>query len=143
MTAQRPHPQRLSPPAPPGALLKREIAAPRPRLVESDDDPAYLKLVRQCPCLSCGQDPAGDAAHVRMQSGAHNKHGGMAKKPADRWALSLCREHHEMQHKIGERQFWHDLGINPLLVCQRLYAQRSDIVAMRAVVITAISERNK
>lgn len=141
--SERLHPKRLSPPARPGELLKREIAPARPRLVESGDNPAYLALIRQCPCLHCGMDPAGASAHVRMQSGAHNKRGGIGKKPADKWASPLCREHHELQHKIGERQFWHNLGISPLIVCERLCAQRDDLVAMRAVILSAITDRNK
>jgi hypothetical protein len=35
------------------------------------------------------------------------------------------------------------IGMNPLMVCERLYKQRGDLVAMRAVVMTAIAERNK
>lgn len=45
------------------------------------------------------------------------------------------------QHSRGERMFWAELGINPLLVAQRLYAQRGDLVAMRAVILVAIAER--
>lgn len=26
-------------------------------------------------------------------------------KPSDRWAVSLCREHHREQHQIGEKRF--------------------------------------
>ncbi|WP_256470504.1 hypothetical protein [Bradyrhizobium sp. 45] len=37
--------------------------------------------------------------------------------------------------------FWAQLDINPLLVAQRLYAQRGNLVAMRAVVLVAIAER--
>ena len=35
------------------------------------------------------------------------------------------------------------VGLNPLYVCRRLYMQRGDLVAMRAVIFTAISERGK
>lgn len=145
MTRRRDHPQRLTPASPPGALLKR-LAPAHARLklaANGERDAAYLVLVKQCPCLHCGQDPAGDPAHVRMQSGAHGKRSGMGLTPADKWALPLCREHHELQHKIGEREFWDKLGISPLLLCERLWAQRGDLVAMRAVVISAIAERGK
>ena len=143
----RVHPQRLTLPAAPGALLKRGYGQtpPRPRLVESERDEDYLKLIRQCPCLRCGMDPCGEAAHIRMSSGAHNKHGGKAKTPADRWALPFDRACHQNDpdsiHKIGELAFFQFLGIAPLLVCERLYAKRGDLVAMRAVVFCAIAER--
>ena len=139
-------PQRLTPPSAPGALLKRLHGLARLRLREAiDHDPTYLALVRQCPCLKCGMEPAGEAAHVRLQSAAHNKRGGIGKKPADKWALSLCATCHRTDrdalHQIGEELFWHILGINPLLVCERLHKQRGDMIAMRAVILSAISQR--
>jgi hypothetical protein len=140
-------PQRLTPPAAPGSLLKRLVSlSTRTRLKEvTDRDPVYLAMVRQCPCLDCGMDPSGTAAHVRMQSGAHNKHGGMQKKPADRWALPLCEGCHtgasDSQHRVGEREYWARVGLNPLLVCAKLYAARGDVVRMRAVVFAAVAER--
>jgi hypothetical protein len=142
-----PRPQRITPPAAPGALLKRFEPAPRILRAEPADDPAYLAQVRDCPCLYCGVDPCGEAAHVRLASAAFGKSSGMNKKPEDRWALPLCRDDHlnarHAQHKRSEEAFWQALGINPLLVCQHLYAQRGDLVAMRAVVFVAISERGK
>jgi hypothetical protein len=136
-------PQRISPIAPPGTLQKRLIGLNvRARLKEiADSDPVYLSQIRQLPCLYCSLEPCGQAAHVRRQSGVHNKRGGMGKKPADRWALSLCFEHHMLQHRLGELQFWYALGIDPLLLCERLHAKRGDLSAMRAIVLLAIAER--
>jgi hypothetical protein len=133
------HPQRIILPWPRGSLLKR--VQPRAPRVNATKDDAYLAMVRQCPCLDCAQDPAGEACHLRMSSATHGKKGGMGKKPDDKWVLPLCREHHERQHKIGERQFWYELGINPFLAAKRLYAKRGDLVAMRAVVYHTIAER--
>lgn len=143
-----PRPQRITPPAAPGALLKR-VAAPASRAFRADlaDEPAYLQAVRDCPCLYCGVDPCGEAAHVRMASAAFGKSSGLGKRPDDKWALPLCRDDHlnarHAQHKRSEEAFWASLGINPLIVCERLYAQRGDLVAMRAVVFVAIAERSK
>ena len=140
-------PQRLSKPAAPGSLLKRAFGfATRIRLRDtSDRNPVYLALVRQCPCLRCGLDGFSEAAHVRMQSAAHGKRGGMAKKPGDSWALPLCaachREDKDSQHHVGEIEFWSRVGVNPLLVCTKLYAARSDVVKMRAIIFKAIAER--
>ncbi len=148
MTQKQIHrPQRLTPPAPPGAPLKRlhGIAALIKVREVTGNDAAYLDMIRQCLCLHCGMDPCGEAAHVRFSSGTHNKRGGMGAKPADRWAVPLCGEHHRLaddaQHNIGERRFWAQLGINPLLVAEKLYAKRGDVVAMRAVCFNAIAER--
>jgi hypothetical protein len=140
-------PQRLALTSPPGSRLKRPLEVGRRLRVheEAERDPVYLALVRECPCLHCGIDPCHEAAHVRMASGAHGKASGMGKTPPDRWALSLCgdchREHRNAQHKLMERAFWTFLGIDPILLCERLYAARGDLVRMRAVVMVAIAER--
>lgn len=142
-----PRPQRITPPAAPGALLKRTTPAPRVPKCEPANDPAHLAMVRQLPCLYCGVEPCGEAAHVRLASAAFGKSSGLQKRPEDRWALPLCRDDHlnarHAQHRRSEESFWEALGINPLIVCQRLYAQRGDLVAMRAVVMVAIAERSK
>ena len=138
-------PRRLTPPAPIGSMLKSpsaERTAPR----KDASDAAYLARVRLCPCLRCGMDPC-EAAHVRFASAAFGKASGLQTKPEDRWALSLCASCHRLardaQHNRGEQEFWDSLGINPLATCVKLYAQRHDLVAMRAVVMVAIAERSK
>jgi hypothetical protein len=144
-----PRPQRITPPAAPGSLLKPacELAQIRKFKAEPIEGEAYLALVRQCPCLYCGVEPCGEAAHVRLASAAFGKSSGLQKKPDDCWALPLCASDHRnarhAQHKRGEAEFWQSLGINPLIVCERLFAQRGDLVAMRAVVFVAIAERSK
>jgi len=136
-------------PAPPGSLLKRPRQQQRklslgrtPRAL----DAPYLALVRQLPCLKCGMEPAGEAAHVRMASAAFGKRSGMGEKPDDRWCAPLCPACHtrdpDSQHKVGEQQFWHDLGLNPLLICEELYAAAPDLIKMRAIVFHAVARRS-
>lgn len=143
MTHHRP--RRLTPPAAPGAMLK-QFAAPTPkvRLIAPQDED-YLKQIRECPCLSCGQDPCGEAAHVRFASAAYGKSSGLGKRPESKWAVPLDASCHRLaktaQHNRNEQEFWHSLGINILATATRLYAQRGDLVAMRAVVFVAIAER--
>lgn len=143
-----PHPQRIFPHAAPGSLLKRVgvVQPPAPRKPDTDHDAGYLALVRLCPCLKCGMEPS-EAAHVRMASAAYGKASGLGKKPADKWALPLCfhdhRDARDAQHKRGEAEFWYSLGINPLLTAELLYAQRGDLVAMRAVIFVTIAQRSK
>lgn len=141
-------PQRLAAAHPPGSLLKRHHAS-QPRQMRATEaagrEADYLAQVRQLPCLCCGMEPAGEAAHVRMASAAFGKSSGLQKKPEDKWALPLCGDDHRVarhaQHNRSEQGFWNDLGINPLICCQRLYGVRGDLVAMRAVVLTTIAER--
>lgn len=140
------HPRRIVPPSPPGALLKGASSdQPRMRRSDAGRDSDYLAMLRELPCLKCGVEPCGEAAHVRLASAAYGKASGLQQKPDDKWALPLCgddhREARDAQHKRREHDFWRDLGINPLIACERLHAQRGDLVAMRAVVLTTIAER--
>lgn len=143
------HPKRLTPPAAPGALLKRFDApeARAKRQAQAAHDPAYLAMIRELPCLYCGVEPCGEAAHVKMTSALFGKPLRFGKKPDDRWAVPLCRDDHQnarhAQHRQSEAAFWDGLSINPLLVATKLYAKRGDLVAMRAVVMVAIAERSK
>ena len=142
----RPLPQRITAIAHPGALLKHAFdRVARARAIETPADPSYLEMIRQLPCIKCGMEPCGEAAHVRITSAAFHKRGGIGRKPEDRWALPLDRGCHQTDpdalHRRGEYLFWADLGINPLLICERLYRQRGDLVAMRAVILSAMAER--
>jgi hypothetical protein len=143
-----PRPQRLTHHAPPGSLLKSFApVTPRRIWIATEVDEAYLALVRQCPCLCCGLDPCGEAAHVRYASAAYGKASGLQKRPPDKWALPLCGDDHRVaktsQHNRNEQEFWASLGINALATFKRLHLQAGDLVAMRAVVMTAIAERGK
>lgn len=42
-----------------------------------------------------------EVAHVRIGSGA-----GVGQKPDDWNTVSLCRDCHAEQHRVGERTFW-------------------------------------
>ena len=70
--------------------------------------PAHRAWVRRhhCCVLGCLQTPI-ECAHVR--SGTD---GGLAIKPSDRWVVSLCRDHHREQHRIGEAAFQKRYGID-------------------------------
>lgn len=129
--------------SPPGSMFKVPAAIRETQRVKRKDlgrnprqeDPKHLALIRQCPCLACGHEPC-DAAHVRMASAMFGKKlPGAGAKPDDKWTVPLCREHHELQHKVGELTFWHHLDLSPLPIAQALYAVTGDLEAMRRVVM--------
>lgn len=129
-------PQRLSPAAPMGSLLKR---TGKDRTATRDQAPAGVEhgaLVRQLPCLKCGVEPCGEAAHVKRGLGHW--------RPPHR-VVPLCNGCHltdpDAQHKIGEEAFWGGLGIDPVKVAKRLWEASGDAVRMRMIVMTAIAER--
>lgn len=140
--------RRISAVARPGSLLKHVQVQPRAHVKEAaGTDAAYLAQVRQLPCLKCGDQPCGEAAHVRFASAAFGKRSGMGKKPSDSDAVPLCPACHRLdrdaQHNRNERDFWNAVGLNPLLVAQRLYAARGDLVAMENIIRIAIAERKR
>lgn len=70
--------------------------------------PAHRAWVRGHACVVPGCDGRPiECAHVR--SGTD---GGMGVKPSDIWTVSLCRDHHTEQHRIGEPAFERAAGIN-------------------------------
>lgn len=140
--------RRISAVARPGSLLKRASIQPRARESgETGRDASHLAMIRQLPCVKCGLEPCGVAAHLRLNSALYGKRQALGRKPEDRWTTPLCDACHtndyDAQHRIGEAEFWRRLGVNPFLLCQRLHAQRGDLVAMRAVVMVAIAERGR
>lgn len=138
-------PQQIDNLAPVGSLLKNPMAPRRKSTKGREESPSYLALIRQLPCLKCGMEPCGVAAHVRLNSAAHGKRQAMGQKPDDKWSVPLCRGCHtqdsDAQHKVGELPFWHAIGINPLLVAADLQKAQG-IEAMRAIVVKAIRARN-
>lgn len=59
-----------------------------------------MNFVRSHACCACQTTAAIEVAHVRIGSGA-----GMGQKPDDWNTISLCRECHAMQHRVGEIAF--------------------------------------
>jgi hypothetical protein len=82
--------------------------------------PGHCAWVRghQCSVPGCDQ-PTIECAHVRTGSD-----GGIGLKPSDQYTISLCREHHAEQHRIGEPLFEKRYGMN-LVALARQFAERS------------------
>lgn len=100
------------------SLPKRLKRAERRR--DERSCPAHRAWVRghHCSVPACLQRPI-ECAHVRCGTD-----GGLSVKPSDRWTVSLCRDHHREQHRVGERQFQKNYGIDLYdLACE--FARRS------------------
>jgi hypothetical protein len=117
--------------APPGSLFKSETPKHKAR-PKREKSPDYLGLIRRCPCLSCDNDPAGEAAHYRA-SALGKPVTGTGIKPDDRFALPLCPTCHRIQHAVGEPTFWNSLELEPAVIAARLFYCRRDFEAMRKI----------
>jgi hypothetical protein len=110
-------------------------------------DETYLARLRQLPCIQpCCGALAVDAAHIRMASAIYGAtEAGVGAKPHDFWTLPLCRHHHELQHRIGTKRFWDQLGMDPHYVALRLYQihQRieDDLEALQQMRLVVLEER--
>ncbi|NTZ42131.1 DUF968 domain-containing protein [Altererythrobacter sp. SALINAS58] len=82
--------------------------------------PAHRAWVRhhRCSVTNCEQLPI-ECSHVRKGTD-----GGQGLKPSDRWTVSLCREHHAEQHRIGERAFEKRHGLDLYALAQE-FAKKS------------------
>lgn len=73
-------------------------------------DGGYLAFLRRQPCEARhlgGCAGPMDPAHIRFSDfkvGRINP--GKGRKSDDRWALSLCRKHHDEQHAHGNERAW-------------------------------------
>jgi hypothetical protein len=69
---------------------------------------AHCDFVRSHECIvpGCGGRPI-EVAHVRIGSGA-----GVGQKPDDWNTVSLCRDCHAEQHRIGEISFEQEHNVN-------------------------------
>lgn len=102
-----------------------KTTAPRRPRPEGQKDEAHLNLLRACPCLTCGAEPA-EAAHLRYGDAEAGKpFTGKGQRPADRWANPLCPSCHrngpDHQHSANERAWWAARGIDPINAAHRLY----------------------
>jgi hypothetical protein len=99
--------------------LPARIVRPR-RAREVRSFPAHRAWVRRhfCSVPGCLNLPI-ECAHVRGGTD-----GGQGLKPSDRWTISLCRAHHQEQHRIGEAAFEARYAIE-LLALAEAFASRS------------------
>ena len=79
----------------------------------------HLQFVSQHGCTICSRTDV-QSAHIRY-TGA-----GMGMKPCDSFVVPLCIEHHQEQHSMNERMFWHLYKINPVAKALALCAESPD-----------------
>lgn len=98
---------------------------------------AHLAFIRSLPSLIPGHGPV-EAAHIRYGDSRYAKPPtGMGEKPSDKWCVPLAHDAHMAQHSRGERQFWEEQGIDPIIVAAFLYAHSGDDMAGRTIIRNA------
>jgi hypothetical protein len=90
-------------------------------------DEKHLAFIRSLPCIVTGNDVSVEAAHIRFSDlRVAKRKVGIGEKPDDRWALPLSGDQHRLQHQMNEREYWKQVGIDPILYALALWAVTGD-----------------
>ena len=88
---------------------------PKPRRLR---DKRHRQFVSAQPCILCGRQPS-DAHHLRFTQPR-----ALGRKVSDEFTVPLCRMHHRELHRtVKEQQWWLRMGIDPLPIADKLWAQ--------------------
>jgi hypothetical protein len=86
---------------------------PRPRRLR---DKLHREFVQ--PCVVCGRQPS-DAHHLRFTQPR-----ALGRKVSDEFTVPLCRMHHrEIHRSVKEQHWWSRVGIDPIPIADKLWAQ--------------------
>ena len=88
---------------------------PRPRRLR---DKLHREFVAAQPCVVCGRQPS-DAHHLRFTQPR-----ALGRKVSDEFTVPLCRMHHREIHRtVKEQHWWSRVGIDPVPIADKLWAQ--------------------
>ena len=88
---------------------------PRPRRLR---DKLHREFVAAQPCVVCGRQPS-DAHHLRFTQPR-----ALGRKVSDEFTVPLCRMHHrEIHRSVKEQHWWSGVGIDPVPIADKLWAQ--------------------
>lgn len=86
------------------------------------EDPKHLAYIAGLPCVVPGCHRRSTVHHLRCQG----SRAAAGRRAGDDESIPACWEHHQGDtgvHKIGERAFWRALGVDPLALAARLWAE--------------------
>ena len=122
----------------PKDVRDKEKAA-KPSAAERRDgmSDAHLAAIRKCFCVACLPTIviAGEAHHLKQGTGER----GMGIRSTDKFAIPLCRHHHEQVERAGaknEQGLFRSWGIeHPRQLALDLYRSTGNVKAMNAIVL--------
>ena len=77
----------------------------------------HQKFVASFPCVVCGNDTQVQCCHIRSIPKVGNVGKGIRD---DRFCIPMCFTCHNLQHQIGELEFFERFNINPILISMKL-----------------------
>lgn len=106
-----------------------------PRADREGDDEDHRRAVKKLPCCIPGCNVVGCDPHHLKQTGT-NERGGALRSP-DKWAVPMCRHHHDEVERIGsknELKWFEERGLKILDLAAALWNARPDAGAMVKIV---------
>ena len=122
--------------------VRRSKQAPKPSAISerAGNSEAHLNLIRMMPCCLCLETrPKAVIDPHHLQSGEAARERGVGMRATDKWAIPLCRIHHDMLHRLGsrkERGFFYDGGIDPYDLAVALWVSTGDLERMCNILLT-------
>lgn len=96
---------------------------------------AHLHFIRQLPCCICLDNTATEACHIRFADARIAKPiTGIGIKPDDKYVVPMCGRHHREQHAGDERAFWHDHGLDPVLLSLELFSISGNVEQAESII---------
>jgi len=77
----------------------------------------HQKFVASFPCVVCGNDTQVQCCHIRSIPKLGNVGKGIRD---DAYCIPMCFTCHNLQHEIGELEFFGKFNINPILISMKL-----------------------
>lgn len=108
--------------------------APPPRKREGDSK-AHTRWIKSLPCLICGRK-SDDPHHLKR--GVDNMPKGMSRKHPDRWAIPVCRKHHNHLEAGNDEERLAELGHDGRATAARLWAISGDTEQAERIIRKAI-----
>jgi hypothetical protein len=77
----------------------------------------HQKFVASFPCVVCGNNTQVQCCHIRSIPKLGNIGKGIRD---DKYCIPMCFTCHNLQHQIGEFEFFERFNINPILISMKL-----------------------
>ena len=77
----------------------------------------HQKFVASFPCVVCGNNTQVQCCHIRSIPKLGNVGQGIRD---DAYSIPMCFTCHNLQHEIGELEFFCKFNINPILISMKL-----------------------
>lgn len=118
------------------ARIRDKVAKPARKRSERDgNDDKHLAAIRKCVCTVCGKVGGNDPHHLKQNTGDR----GAGMRSSDKWAVPLCRPHHDEIERIGSRnetRWFAERGVeSPIDLAAALWSASPDVARMTAIIL--------